>query len=488
MRTSGIECGASGGRSEMDRATLSALITAAAICPFPFSPTPMDSAWCPVCDKQIQPKRITTTVPRTIQPPPPAPPSSPRRKGAPRRGGLVNGTGRLRPNGTVKPAAPVVVMKERVVIDQGPTALYCSDECQMVDLARSSRSAVIDPAREEPPQPPVTLAKTTFTVGDSPPEPAAPKAPLTSMEKFAAFYNFPEMPPVPVFEKQRDYEPLPYNSGIIMAGRLITSLAPPPPKPQVGRYRPAQEPRKPVAGWTDGSNAWRSAVYSTAAPRSNKPFTGEAAIKAYGSFSTPARSGVRASCPTVIARLPSEAESASAAEALLSSFSDKFTRRTESRASLYYGGSSPAPSSVTSTHSLPLPSPTHRSLVPSSVEGKLLVPDVKMRVHRGGSSTSLSSNWSGRLGTSSSSRRSAAVRSPLSLTSDSDEDTERCNSKQSQRRDVKPKRPVAENSEYFAFSSFYLLICFILQRALGLTTTCRPTTSCLSFQKRSRRS
>lgn len=346
-------------------------------------------------------------------------------------------------------------MKERVIIDQGPTALYCSDECQMVDLARSSRSAVIDPAREEPPQVPVTLAKKTFTVGDSDPQPAAPKAPLTSMEKFAAFYNFPEMPPVPVFEKTTPCEPLPYNSGIIMAGRLITSLAPSPPsKPQVGRYHPAPEPRKPVAGWTDGSHAWRSAVYSTAAPRSNKPFTGEVAIKAYGSFSTPARSGVSASCPTVLARLPSEAESASAAEALLSSFSEKFTRRTESRASLYNGTSSPAPSSVASTHSLPLPATTHRPLVPSSVEGKLLVPDVKMRVHRGGSSSSLSSNWSGHLGTSSSSRRSVGVRSPLSLTSDSDEDTERCNSKQSKRRDVKPKRPVAENSEFYTCGKF----------------------------------
>ncbi|KJA24743.1 hypothetical protein HYPSUDRAFT_200302 [Hypholoma sublateritium FD-334 SS-4] len=322
----------------------------------------------------------------------------------------------------------------------------------LVDLARSSRSAAIDPAPEEPPQTPAVLAEKAF--GDSDPQPAAPKAPLTSMEKLAAFYNFPEMPPVPVFEKPTPSEPLPYNSGIIMAGRLITSLAPSPPsKPQVGRYHPAPEPHKPVAGWTDGSHAWRSAVYSLAAPRSNKPFTGEVAIKAYGSFSTPARSGVSASCPTAIAKLPSAAESASAAEALLLGFSEKFSRQTASRLSLYHDGGSPAPSSVASAHSLPLPSTTYRSLVPSSAEGKLLVPDVKMRVHRGGSSSSLSSNWSGRLGASSSSRGNVGIGSPLSLTRNSDEDAERCNSKHSQRSDVGPKRPVAENMRSWSYNN-----------------------------------
>jgi len=74
-----------------------------------------------------------------------------------------------------------------------------------------------------------------------------------------------------------------------------------------------------------------------------------------------------------------------------------------------------------------------RSLVRPGAEGKLLVPNVKMKVHSG-SSASLSSGWSGP--TSASSRRS--VRSPLSVTSDTDEEDEASS----------PRRPAFETRSW----------------------------------------
>ncbi|KAF8964359.1 hypothetical protein BDZ97DRAFT_1816100 [Flammula alnicola] len=440
-----------------------------------------DSAWCPACDRQIQPKRYTIQVPTTtsIPHPPPPPPSSPRRsKGTiKQKAGLVNGTGRMRHNGTIK-TPPQVVMKQRTVIDQGPTPLYCSDECQFADLNSRRRGAPIDPASEEPNSKSAPIKpsnKKAFTTApsetdsDASSSDSSPPPPMTSMEKFAAMYNFPPMPPPPPpFDEpmsELDYAPREYNSGIMMAGRLISSLCPPPAKPQVGPYRTPQEPRKPIPGWTDGSNAWRSAVYSFTAPNTaNDPFHREAAAKAYGSFSASSHRssrGVHVSRASSSSTLPSlqtanaaAASFHSASDDMISKFAANFSRRSESRASLYAGGgsaTSPVPSSAGSTHSLPIPSPKReRSLLHRGAEGKLLVPDVKMKVHSG-SSASLSSTWSGPGSSSAASRRSTSVRSPLSVTSDSDDDTERCDSKASLRRDV--KRPTVENTRSWSYDN-----------------------------------
>jgi hypothetical protein len=62
------------------------------------------------------------------------------------KGGLVHGTGRVKPNGTIRRSdsnsskksasepAPLEPSKQRLVIEQGPTPLYCSDECRLADL------------------------------------------------------------------------------------------------------------------------------------------------------------------------------------------------------------------------------------------------------------------------------------------------------------------------------------------------------------------
>ncbi|TFK40542.1 hypothetical protein BDQ12DRAFT_664288 [Crucibulum laeve] len=445
-----------------------------------------DSSWCPVCDRQILPKRSLVPI---APPPPPAPapappPSSPqsspnkaqsnarRSKGTIRQkaGGLVQGTGRMKPNGTIKrtdskqqqqqtaqPApAPAAPIKYRTVIDQGPIPLYCSDECRMADLDNLRGLPLNYNPEREGSHPIAPIPRKSYSPDSdsdsgssvhsrssvsSSTSPKRQTHPSPSIAKLAEMYNFPPIPPpAPVMDdsssSETEYYPHEYNSGIMMAGKFLESLCPKPVKqaPTYGGYRAPVEPRKPVQGWTDGSNAWRATVYSLATPKnSQEPLCQEDTTKAYGSFvATPHRSrGVYSTVGESRAPTPRGSRSASSTSSLpastndmLSKYSQSF-RRSESRSSL-----SCSPSSVSS---FPLTAPAapqrrERSLLPKGAEGKLLVPNVKMKV-RSGSSASLSSGWSGPL-SSAGSRRS--VRSPLSATSDdySDEDaqTQRCDS------------------------------------------------------------
>ena len=413
-----------------------------------------DQAWCPACDRQIQPKRTIITVPlqRSSPAPPPPPPSSPRKSTKGKKGGLPNGTGRVRPNGTIKPPAPVPT-KQRTIIDQGPTPLYCSDECEFADI-HSRRGAPIDPAREEPTSSnPIKAKKTAFTTAGSETESDTSSSSSVystnpSLAKMAKLYNWePLPPPPPVFDEPEECPaPLQYTSGIMMAGRLLNSLAVPPAKPQVGPHRPTPEPRKVVPGWTDGSNAWRSAIYSFAPPKAGgkDPFNRqEEPPSASYAQRKPSRSSSYAAL--ALNSAPAAASTAafhSASDDLINKFSANFSRRCESRTSLYQGGGSytATPPSSVSSRSPPLSSPKReRSILHRGAEGKLLVPDVKLKVHSG-SSASLSSVWSGSASTSS--RRS--VCSPLSGPSESDEDTETVPSTLAKNITVK-RRPV-ENS------------------------------------------
>ncbi|KAF8158369.1 hypothetical protein B0H34DRAFT_674786 [Crassisporium funariophilum] len=396
-----------------------------------------DSAWCPACDRQIQPKRYTISVPATTTLPPPPPPSSPRRTkpNLRQKPGFVNGTGRLRHNGTIKPVQPPQPqppLKTRTVIDQGPIPLYCSDECQLADIAATRRGPPIDPAREEPSTD--SSNRPNFSTAGSETESDASSAPSTSsppptssIARLAAMYNFPPLPPPPpTFEdsssSESDYIPRPYTSGVMMAGKLISSLCPPPAKVHVGPHRPPPEPRKVIPGWTDGSNAWRSTVYSFSTPQANQsPFHRDGTTsKAYGSFAATshrANRGLNSSC--TLSSAPAGPSQRSTSDDMIAKFSQSFTHsRSESRASLHQH-STATPCSPASTLSLPQSPKRERSLLQPGAEGKLLVPNVKMKVHSG-SSASLSSAWSGP--TSASSRRS--VRSPLSVTSDSEEEAQ----------------------------------------------------------------
>ncbi|KZW00883.1 hypothetical protein EXIGLDRAFT_745327 [Exidia glandulosa HHB12029] len=154
----------------------------------------LETSWCPVCDKLIQPQRFTVEldndgkpVPQPTQPAPtavatrnPSPSGSARNAAAAARGkrptrtntgahGLVHGTGRVKPGGGLRrdssdalavPAAPVRTTrsavalppppppspeslrpatfppKVRTLISQAQTPLYCSERCRLIDAER----------------------------------------------------------------------------------------------------------------------------------------------------------------------------------------------------------------------------------------------------------------------------------------------------------------------------------------------------------------
>ena len=215
-----------------------------------------DEAWCPVCDRQIMPKRYTVAVPlQQQQPPARSPPSTgeslssvptpcasqpqhtaskdpsndkTRTKsgaGRVRGGGLLHGTGRVRPNPALKHTEPKtrtsppqqqprqpVPTKLRTVIDQGPIPLYCSDECRLSDLNKRDGAYSIDfnPNRASPPLPPVPHnsfdGQVFFESEDesgcgsgsslesrSSSSDSGPVSP--SMATLAAIYDFPPLPP-----------------------------------------------------------------------------------------------------------------------------------------------------------------------------------------------------------------------------------------------------------------------------------------------------
>ncbi|KAK2465255.1 hypothetical protein APHAL10511_002609 [Amanita phalloides] len=344
-----------------------------------------DAGWCPVCDRQIIPKRLN-----------------------------------------------------RKRFNQAPIPLYCSDHCRLADFQLpppESESDSID-----------SLSSSSSSASD-------PPHLSPSMATLAAIYNFPPPPPrPPVFEESYSSDSEfyhEYSSGIMMAGRFIDSVCPKPVKRAPYPFSQPPEPRKPVPGWSDGSNAWRASVYSFTSPRKVRdPSNTDETTKAYRSFAaSPHRShGIYSTLGDSAASTPRNVSSAAslptAAHDLIQKYTQSFNRRSESRTSTHPGS---IPTSPTSTHSFPATKPTsqrrERPIVQRGAEGRLLVPDVKLKVHSG-SSTSLSSAWSG---SAFGSRKS--VHSPLSMASSdsSDDDTGLGTSRSPM---VTAKRPAVETRSW----------------------------------------
>ncbi|KAI0042764.1 hypothetical protein FA95DRAFT_1584328 [Auriscalpium vulgare] len=424
----------------------------------------LDTSWCPVCSRQILPKRYL------------APPRQTRRGGTIRAkggGGLVRGTGRVKPNGAIKrsdskkdlppaqpapaPAAAPAPLKHRTVIDQAPTPLYCSDECRLADLEYIHSGYHLDynPARDprdSPPLPPVPHNSFSAVAGISPLSsgsssdvPSSPgsspdsqgstlagdaptyfDSPLMtpSVRALARIYDFPPLPPPPpLLTPEEPAAPFDtdYQSGVMMAARRIKDALCPAPAAQQQHQRtiraasqPGSRERKPIPGWTDGSDAWRANVYSLASPSSDAAPGAPPAPERpspYGSFvASPHRAGgvystlgdPETDTPTGSAARAPPAR-ANTAEELYSKYPLSFSRRSDSRTSLSSAGSS-----VPHPHSLPVPARRREhGLLKKGAEGKLLVPDVKMRSGSASSYQSEASSWR------SASTRSLA-RSPLS--------------------------------------------------------------------------
>ena len=176
-------------------------------------------------------------------------------------------------------------------------------------------------------------------------------------------YNFPSIPePLPIFDDNtsssssssdsdttNQYHQ--YQSVVMMAGkRLKEVLSPERPKRSIyatNNFPP--EPRKPIPGWTDGSNAWRPALYSLSAPTDSSkmdPDQLEKSTVAYHSYvASPHRSQYIQSTLTDIsctsaANIPGCTASpppfGSDVEELYSKYSQSLSRRSESRSSLFH--------------------------------------------------------------------------------------------------------------------------------------------------------
>ncbi len=248
----------------------------------------------------------------------------------------------------------------------------------------------------------------------------------SSIAALARIYDFPPLPPRPTILDEEPRETTiefdnDYQSGIMMAARRIKeTLCSQSDTTKTVRSSGQAPERRPIPGWTDGSDSWRSSVYSLASP--NTPISSTSLSRrderpaAYSSFvASPHRStGVYSTIgdnntpmTPIQSAGPSRLSSAARANTsddLYSKYALAFSRRSDSRSSL--SGSAPQAQSF--------PAPTRRreqNILKPGAEGKLLVPDVKLKAS---SSTSIHSNDGASVSSWRSGSTRSYMRSPLS--------------------------------------------------------------------------
>ncbi|KAF7422384.1 hypothetical protein PC9H_010540 [Pleurotus ostreatus] len=369
-----------------------------------------DDAWCPVCGREIIPKRYLVPI-QPDAPPAPAPappPSSPQssptklngKKSKTTRtrvaGGLVQGTGRVKPNGALKPPPPPTPAVEtkttnskaqpprtRLVIDPAPLPLYCSDECRVADMHFSSDIHPLGHAttRSTLSRSPDSMSSSTNTSGST----------VDSRKSSSSGYGFPPVPPLvtstsispPSSADEWEISPT-VPSKPFDAKKTLRSLVPEPRKrQQFGNYIVPPEPLKEIRGWTDDSNAWRATVYGlvdtdpsdlAARPEMEEVYRkhNACAHRAKGVYSTVGTKDIS----TIPAPAPSPRSYED--ELLLYNYHSSFVRARSLTPSCASGKSRSPPTK-------------QRPLVHPLAQGKLLAPNLKLRDHTG-SCSSLSSS------------------------------------------------------------------------------------------------
>ncbi|KAF5372258.1 hypothetical protein D9757_009621 [Collybiopsis confluens] len=242
-----------------------------------------DTPFCPVCDKQVAPKRTTQLI--TESRPLNGSPGSARSRNAQNR----------------------PVTKTRTIIEQGPFPLYCSDECKMADMLNPTRDSYAPPTyhifhstKSEPIEP----SSFSDIESDS----------LCSMSTTDVSYTSPT-------SESPDSTPF--------------------------KYQPKQRSKSFLVGRESRMSGARLAPASL-------PSTSSALADAYEGRST------------------SDAS-------YLEAFYGSFTRRCESRVSMFSGPSSPTGCSPPSGSALSTSPRRERPLLAHGAEGKLLVPDFVRR-------------------------------------------------------------------------------------------------------------
>ncbi|KAF9783337.1 hypothetical protein BJ322DRAFT_147206 [Thelephora terrestris] len=391
----------------------------------------IDTSWCMGCERQILPKRSYVPIPQQLPPQPPTPTKQSdkaaatvrQKKNAVRgRGGLAHGTGRVKQNGAIRrsdsnpsknPApepAPVDLSKQRLVIEQGPTPLYCSDECRIADL-NTSRGIVesdFHPDRQPPPPPPVphnSFSSITFSTSqDSESDSSSTtdsSVGLTDTDRcharLAPLYGFPPLPPRPHLVQREPVQKVDpskeYQSGVMMAAqRIKANLFKEEPKRSSFAHlnRTPSNERKHIPGWTDGTDGWRAEIYSFSKPRDHTLPVDETADpkRAYKGFvaSSQRQGGVYSTLDSkyqVPQMLPEESTPLArnkTVDELYSKYNSAFARRSESRTSIHSSSSVLSMARSLPTTVEPIVKKKEVPILKKGAEGKLLVPDVKLKV------------------------------------------------------------------------------------------------------------
>ncbi|KAI6095876.1 hypothetical protein EDD16DRAFT_1778138 [Pisolithus croceorrhizus] len=154
-----------------------------------------------------------------------------------------------------RPSKSAPQPKLRTVIDQGPIPLYCSDECRLKDLSRLDDAFSIDynPNSTSPPLPPVPHNSFDWSCNASPVSP--------SLTTLSAIYGFPPLPLAPPILPTRQPRPSPpdprhlhnYQNGVMMSAKCIQAALCAAQSTERPQFNEPQPPRKPIPGWTDGS-------------------------------------------------------------------------------------------------------------------------------------------------------------------------------------------------------------------------------------------
>ncbi|KAJ7288188.1 hypothetical protein C8J57DRAFT_1214392 [Mycena rebaudengoi] len=326
--------------------------------------------FCGVCDRRIDPKR--RVVPIHPNPSPPIAKQGTLRQ----RSGLVHGTGRVRPNGTIKDTLAPSQVRTRIEIDQSPAPLYCSEACRNNDIEYYKGRSPYEDNSDSGSSDDSSLA--SLSPDDAPlyHQQHQQQRSTPSTRSLAVLGLCPLPPPTsetydefaPRRPKATPYRPPEYTSGVMMANRRLEAILPKPLKP--GQRAP---PLKPIPGWTDGSQAWRASTYSFAAPPRTQADILDPDRTAYQSFvATPHRSAA-AEPPSPTAPSCTSSSTRSHNSDLLSSFEDSFAKRASSRLTLFSPSSSPPTASSSSASASP---PRKQRHLAHLANGMLLLPDI----------------------------------------------------------------------------------------------------------------
>ena len=154
--------------------------------------------------------------------------------------------------------------------------------------------------------------------------------------------------------------------------------------------QPSSKERKPIPGWTDGSDGWRAEVYSFAKPRDHSLPLDESSDpkRAYKGFvaSTQRHGGVYSTLdakyqvPQPLSDEHATLPRNKTVGELYSKYNLAFARRSESRTSMHSSSSVLSMACSLPTSVAPIIKKKEVPILKKGAEGKLLVPDVKLKV------------------------------------------------------------------------------------------------------------